>query len=85
MTKERKGPDEKRRAEPPQRRKRSREVSSPEHIEEALDEALAESFPASDPVSIATSEPEDAWQEERERENEPARDDDSPRDEGSRH
>jgi len=33
-----------------------------------LDEALADSFPASDPVSIVTSQDEEAWRDpERER------------------
>jgi hypothetical protein len=41
--------------EPPQ-------VGSHEHVEQALDEALAASFPASDPVSIATSQHEEARQ-----------------------
>jgi hypothetical protein len=31
------------------------------HIEKMLDQALADSFPASDPVSIVTSQHEEAW------------------------
>jgi len=34
------------------------------HIQEVLDEALADSFPASDPVSIVTSQDEEAWHDE---------------------
>ena len=34
------------------------------HIQEELDEALADSFPASDPVSIVTSQQEEAWDED---------------------
>jgi hypothetical protein len=34
------------------------------HIQEQLDEALADSFPASDPVSIVTSQQEEAWDED---------------------
>ena len=38
------------------------------HIQRELDEALADSFPASDPVSIVTSQDEEAWRDpERER------------------
>ncbi len=32
-------------------------------IQRQLDEALAQSFPASDPVSIVTSQNEEAWEE----------------------
>ena len=34
------------------------------HIQEELDQALADSFPASDPVSIVTSQDEEAWNDE---------------------
>jgi len=34
-----------------------------ERIQRELDEALAASFPASDPVSIVTSQDEEAWRE----------------------
>lgn len=43
------------------------EVGSPEQIEELLDQALADSFPASDPVSIATSQREEAWEKGRDK------------------
>jgi hypothetical protein len=33
-------------------------------IQQELDDALADSFPASDPVSIVTSQNEEAWDEE---------------------
>lgn len=33
-------------------------------IQKELDEALADSFPASDPVSIVTSQREEAWEQE---------------------
>jgi hypothetical protein len=57
MTEGTKRPNEERRTEPkrPNPPGRDPDVSSPEHVEEALDEALAESFPASDPVSISPS------------------------------
>ena len=32
-------------------------------IQKELDEALADSFPASDPVSIVTSQDEEAWRD----------------------
>lgn len=32
-----------------------------QRIQKELDEALADSFPASDPVSIVTSQHEEAW------------------------
>lgn len=35
-----------------------------EAIQKELDEALADSFPASDPVSIVTSQREEAWEED---------------------
>ena len=35
-----------------------------EAIQKELDEALADSFPASDPVSIVTSQREEAWEVE---------------------
>ena len=35
-----------------------------EAIQKELDEALADSFPASDPISIVTSQREEAWEEE---------------------
>ena len=34
------------------------------HIQEELDQALADSFPASDPVSIVTSQDEEAWNDD---------------------
>lgn len=34
------------------------------HIQQELDEALANSFPASDPVSIVTSQREEAWEQD---------------------
>ena len=34
------------------------------HIQRQLDEALEGTFPASDPVSIVTSQDEEAWDEE---------------------
>ena len=41
------------------------EVGSDEQIQQTLDEALADSFPASDPVSIVTSQHEEAWKKDR--------------------
>ncbi|GEM_PF-1150666 len=38
------------------------DVGCGDQIEQTLDEALADSFPASDPVSIVTSQHEEAWQ-----------------------
>lgn len=35
-----------------------------EQVEQTLDDALADSFPASDPVSIVTSQREEAWEDE---------------------
>ena len=35
-------------------------------IQRQLDEALEDSFPASDPVSIVTSQDEEAWEEDAE-------------------
>jgi hypothetical protein len=40
-------------------------------IERQLDEALAETFPASDPVSIVTSQDEEAWDDEPQEPKEP--------------
>jgi hypothetical protein len=40
-------------------------------IQRQLDEALESTFPASDPVSIVTSQDEEAWDEECERSQEP--------------
>jgi hypothetical protein len=34
------------------------------HIQKMLDQALADSFPASDPVSIVTSQREEAWDDD---------------------
>ena len=39
------------------------ENAEKERIQNELDEALADSFPASDPVSIVTSQDEEAWRE----------------------
>lgn len=39
----------------------SGEPGSPEQVQQTLDDALADSFPASDPVSIVTSQHEEAW------------------------
>ena len=39
------------------------EFAEKERIQRELDEALADSFPASDPVSIVTSQDEEAWHE----------------------
>jgi hypothetical protein len=39
------------------------ESAEKERIQRELDEALAASFPASDPVSIVTSQDEEAWRE----------------------
>lgn len=41
------------------------EPGSHEQVQQTLDEALADSFPASDPVSIVTSQHEDAWDGDR--------------------
>lgn len=46
------------------------EVGSDDQIQQTLDEALANSFPASDPVSIVTSQHEEAWKKDRKRERE---------------
>lgn len=35
-----------------------------EAIQKELDEALADSFPASDPISIVTSQREEAWEDD---------------------
>jgi len=40
-------------------------VGSDDQVQQTLDEALANSFPASDPVSIVTSQHEEAWQKHR--------------------
>ena len=50
-----------------------------EQVEQTLDDALADSFPASDPVSIVTSQHEEAWEDtpgqtDRDREQTQARD-----------
>ena len=37
------------------------EAARRHRIQKELDEALADSFPASDPVSIVTSQHEEAW------------------------
>jgi hypothetical protein len=41
------------------------EPGSTDHVQQTLDEALADSFPASDPVSIVTSQHEEAWEHRR--------------------
>lgn len=41
------------------------EPGAHEQVQQTLDEALADSFPASDPVSIVTSQHEDAWDGDR--------------------
>jgi hypothetical protein len=41
------------------------EVGSNDQVQQTLDEALANSFPASDPVSIVTSQHEEAWKKDR--------------------
>ncbi|HTX24577.1 MAG TPA: hypothetical protein VMD03_07970 [Steroidobacteraceae bacterium] len=41
------------------------EPGSPEQVQQTLDDALADSFPASDPVSIVTSQHEEAWHSRR--------------------
>ena len=56
------------RAEPTREKKRTREPGSTDEVQQALDEALAESFPASDPVSIVTSQHEEAWDHQRTKE-----------------
>jgi hypothetical protein len=38
---------------------------SPDRVQQMLDDALADSFPASDPVSIVTSQHEEAWETHR--------------------
>jgi hypothetical protein len=38
-----------------------RHSAEQERIQQELDQALADSFPASDPVSIVTSQREEAW------------------------
>lgn len=45
----------------------SSDVGSDDQVQQTLDEALANSFPASDPVSIVTSQHEEAWQKDRSR------------------
>lgn len=37
------------------------EIEKHQRIQQELDDALADSFPASDPVSIVTSQHEEAW------------------------
>jgi hypothetical protein len=44
-------------------RRHRAESAEKERIQKALDDALADSFPASDPVSIVTSQEEEAWRE----------------------
>ena len=39
------------------------EAAKRHRIQKELDEALADSFPASDPVSIVTSQEEEAWRD----------------------
>ncbi|HEY2591919.1 MAG TPA: hypothetical protein VGI35_10040 [Steroidobacteraceae bacterium] len=46
------------------------EIGSDDQVQQTLDEALANSFPASDPVSIVTSQHEEAWKKDRKREGE---------------
>jgi hypothetical protein len=41
------------------------------HIQRQLDEALEGTFPASDPVSIVTSQDEEAWDDESQEPKEP--------------
>jgi hypothetical protein len=59
---------ERQRAEPKREKNRSREPGSTVEVQQALDDALAESFPASDPVSIVTSQHEEAWDHQRTKE-----------------
>jgi hypothetical protein len=40
---------------------RPRDPGSADQVQQTLDDALADSFPASDPVSIVTSQHEEAW------------------------
>lgn len=40
------------------------EAARRHRIQRALDDALADSFPASDPVSIVTSQREEAWEDD---------------------
>ena len=49
------------RTEPKRNKNRSSQPGSTVEVQQALDDALAESFPASDPVSIVTSQHEEAW------------------------
>ena len=55
--------------QPPRREKPAPEAEpdDEDEVERRLDEALADSFPASDPVSIVTSQHEEAWQKDRAR------------------
>jgi hypothetical protein len=46
-----------------------------DELERTLDDALADSFPASDPVSIVTSQHEEAWDRKRSEGEEPKRSD----------
>ncbi len=48
-------------------------VGSPDQVEQTLDDALADSCPASDPVSIVTSQHEEAWHKDREAQEEERR------------
>jgi hypothetical protein len=59
---------ERQRTEPKREKNRSREPGSTVEVQQALDDALAESFPASDPVSIVTSQHEEAWDYQRTKE-----------------
>jgi hypothetical protein len=48
-------------ATPAARSEGSPQPGSSDHVQQTLDDALADSFPASDPVSIVTSQHEEAW------------------------
>jgi hypothetical protein len=50
------------------REKGSPAPGSTDQVQQALDDALADSFPASDPVSIVTSQHEEAWDTQRAKE-----------------
>ncbi len=52
-------------ANPPTAPASSTDVGSDEQVQRTLDDALADSFPASDPVSIVTSQHEEAWHKDR--------------------
>lgn len=51
-------------AVPAAREEGSRRPGSIDQVQQTLDDALADSFPASDPVSIVTSQHEEAWDRE---------------------